>query len=238
MGGGGGGGDGTLLCALAKSLIVYIYVHVHAWYIYSQLIFVSLYHMSDIDNVHAVHVYIHVLQVIIPSLMPSEANYPKPNDILSDIKMDVDSFYQPPMRRFWLADYIPEGFWPRLICRIATDHQIGKVRYVYSSFFLYNNNVISMICRSAHHVETHCNVPKSRFKCVVFMSITAHKSVASTFKCIGCVRVECTLRNASHLCVRKHLLEHASMCRNTFCICHPYMQMCFSIGHPSITVRA
>jgi serine/threonine protein kinase len=65
-------------------------------------------------------------QVIIPSLMPTEVNYPKPNDSLSDIEMDVDSFYQPPMRRFWLAAYIPEGFWPRLICRIATDHQIGK----------------------------------------------------------------------------------------------------------------
>lgn len=73
-------------------------------------------------------------QVIIPSLMPSDANYPKPNDCLSDIEMDVDSFYQPPMRRFWLAAYIPEGFWPRLICRIATDHQIGKVcvYFIYS----------------------------------------------------------------------------------------------------------
>ena len=67
-------------------------------------------------------------QVIIPSLMPDEVNYPKPNDALSDIHMNVDSFYQPPMRRFWMADYIPEGFWPRLICRIATDHQIGKVK--------------------------------------------------------------------------------------------------------------
>ena len=66
-------------------------------------------------------------QVIIPSLMPTEASYPKPNDCLRDIEMDVDNFYQPPMRRFWLAVYIPEGFWPRLICRIATDHQIGKV---------------------------------------------------------------------------------------------------------------
>lgn len=67
-------------------------------------------------------------QVIIPSLMPHDANYPKPNDALNDITMNVDSFYQPPMRRFWLADYIPDGFWPRLICRIATDHQIGKVK--------------------------------------------------------------------------------------------------------------
>lgn len=66
-------------------------------------------------------------QVIIPSLMPPFANYPKPNDTLNDITMNVDSYYQPPMRRFWLADYIPDGFWPRLICRIATDQQIGKV---------------------------------------------------------------------------------------------------------------
>ena len=77
-------------------------------------------------------------QVIIPSLMPPSAEYPKPNDTLKDISLNVDNFYQATMRRFWLADFIPNGFWPRLICRIATDHQIGKVEnntynYMYTS---------------------------------------------------------------------------------------------------------
>ena len=70
-------------------------------------------------------------QVIIPSLMPETTVYPKTNDILSDItstlSCSIDEHYHPPLRRFWLSNYIPDGFWPRLICRIATDQQIGKV---------------------------------------------------------------------------------------------------------------
>ena len=69
--------------------------------------------------------------VIIPSLMPDSAPYPKTNDILSDVTAsyphNFDSYYQPPFRRFWFSNYIPDGFWPRLICRIATDQHIGKV---------------------------------------------------------------------------------------------------------------
>ncbi len=82
-------------------------------------------------------------QMIIPSLMLEQASYPKPNDLLTDISSamldDVESYYQPPLRRFWLADFVPPGFWPRLICRVATDHQIGRVSldcwstYVYGS---------------------------------------------------------------------------------------------------------
>ena len=70
-------------------------------------------------------------QMIIPSLMLEQASYPKPDDLLTDISSsmldEVESYYQPPLRRFWLADFVPAGFWPRLICRVATDHQIGKV---------------------------------------------------------------------------------------------------------------
>ena len=70
-------------------------------------------------------------QMIIPSLMPESMSYPKPDETLSDIPSsmldDVERYYQPPLHRFWVADYIPDGFWPRLICRVATDHQIKKV---------------------------------------------------------------------------------------------------------------
>ena len=70
--------------------------------------------------------------VIIPSLMDEKTPYPPTNDVLSDCSwletVNLDTFYQPTLRRFWLSPYIPDGFWPRLICRIANDHQIGKVR--------------------------------------------------------------------------------------------------------------
>lgn len=70
--------------------------------------------------------------VIIPSLMPDAAQYPKTTDVLQDCRLEaslsnIESYYQPPLRRFWVSNYIPDGFWPRLICRIANDHQIGKV---------------------------------------------------------------------------------------------------------------
>ena len=68
-----------------------------------------------------------ISQVLIPTLMPENVIYPQTNDDLRDIHQVSDEYLQPPLRRFWLADYIPEGFWPRLICRIANDQQIEKV---------------------------------------------------------------------------------------------------------------
>ena len=72
--------------------------------------------------------------VIIPSLMPDSAQYPKTTDVLHDYILEesmsaIEACYQPPLRRFWVSNYIPDGFWPRLICRIANDQQIGKVNY-------------------------------------------------------------------------------------------------------------
>ena len=69
--------------------------------------------------------------VIIPSLMRETANYPKTSEVLSDVQSSVKLEYYPPsLRRFCLSNYIPDGFWPRLICRIANDQQIGKVGVV------------------------------------------------------------------------------------------------------------
>ena len=62
-------------------------------------------------------------QMIIPSLMSERAD-----DIPSDISTSMLDEVEPPLRRFWLADFVPAGFWPRLICRVATDQQIGRVR--------------------------------------------------------------------------------------------------------------
>ena len=37
---------------------------------------------------------------------------------------EINVAYHPPLFRFWLAHFIPEGFWPRLLCRIVTDLEI------------------------------------------------------------------------------------------------------------------
>lgn len=58
--------------------------------------------------------------IIIPSLMPVEAQ------ILVHDESVVTDNYQPPLRRFWYSSYIPDGFWPRLICRIVKDNHITR----------------------------------------------------------------------------------------------------------------
>ena len=59
---------------------------------------------------------------IIPSLMSDEMPY-----LAFETHNHIGDPYPAPLRRFWLSDYIPDGFWPRLICRIVKDHQISKV---------------------------------------------------------------------------------------------------------------
>ena len=76
-------------------------------------------------------------EVLIPSLLPEEGTFPQPDESLSDVSLSVshDHMYQPPVRRFWLSNYIPEGFWPRLICRVYKDQHISVIlqKYVNSS---------------------------------------------------------------------------------------------------------
>lgn len=74
-------------------------------------------------------------EVLIPSLMPEEACYPKTNDCLSDITMAPyhEDCYQPPLHRFWPSNFIPEGFWPRLICRIVKDNQISNTLRMFTA---------------------------------------------------------------------------------------------------------
>ena len=68
--------------------------------------------------------------MLIPSLMPETGHYPRTGDDLRGIRHFSDDFYFTVLRRFWLADFIHEGFWPQLICRIANDQQIVQVYYV------------------------------------------------------------------------------------------------------------
>ena len=48
----------------------------------------------------------------------SESLYQNINDI------EINVAYHPALFRVWLAHFIPEGFWPRLLCRIASDLEI------------------------------------------------------------------------------------------------------------------
>lgn len=75
-------------------------------------------------------------EVIIPSLFPESQEYPKPNDSLKDLPLisTVEGAYQPPMRRIWFSNYIPDGFWPRLICRLLNDHLIKSILSDYFNF--------------------------------------------------------------------------------------------------------
>ncbi len=72
--------------------------------------------------------------ILIPSLLPREGGtLPRPDESLEDVSLTDchDDLYQPPIRRFWLSNYIPEGFWPRLICRVYKDPQIESTLMKY-----------------------------------------------------------------------------------------------------------
>lgn len=67
-------------------------------------------------------------QVLVPSLTPPTASFPEPMDTSTfTVVNDEQGEYQPPLTRFWMTDFVHHGFWPRLICRVTNDHQIGKV---------------------------------------------------------------------------------------------------------------
>lgn len=41
--------------------------------------------------------------------------------------VDINLLYHPVLSRIWLAHFIPEGFWPRLLSRIASDLEIDAI---------------------------------------------------------------------------------------------------------------
>lgn len=74
--------------------------------------------------------------VLIPSLLPEDTGQDLlsllPNESLQDVHRD--ELYQPTIRRFWLSNYIPEGFWPRLICRVYKDQLINSTLALYIGY--------------------------------------------------------------------------------------------------------
>ena len=69
-------------------------------------------------------------EVVIPCCM-NESQLPIPEEILHNISSstfyDENGDCYPPLRRFWLSNFVPDGFWSRLICAVYKDPQIIKV---------------------------------------------------------------------------------------------------------------
>lgn len=65
-------------------------------------------------------------RLLVPSFMPDIC--PKEFQVDEGLYNNVNhEAHQAPLRRLWFSEYIPHGFWPRLICRIVKDKNIAGV---------------------------------------------------------------------------------------------------------------
>ena len=62
-------------------------------------------------------------RLLVPSLLPVDPPSSLPLCINSTNELAV----YPPLRKFWFSEFIPNGFWPRLICRITTNQNINTI---------------------------------------------------------------------------------------------------------------
>ena len=73
--------------------------------------------------------------LLIPSLLPVDQPTSLPlcinvnNEVLNGICLDDDSenIFYPPLWKIWFSKFIPNGFWPRLICRLTTNENINGI---------------------------------------------------------------------------------------------------------------
>ena len=71
--------------------------------------------------------------LLVPSLLPVEP----PRFLLSSTSDDEmlinscpnnsENIVYPPLRKFWFSKFIPNGFWPRFICRLTTNQSINTI---------------------------------------------------------------------------------------------------------------
>ena len=64
-------------------------------------------------------------RLLVPSLLSVDPPSSLP-PCLSDNNQHGNIVY-PPLRRFWFSKFIPNGFWPRLICRLTTNQNINTI---------------------------------------------------------------------------------------------------------------
>ena len=73
-------------------------------------------------------------QLLVPSLLPIDQPSSLPlcindnNQLLNGTCSDnSENIVYPPLWKFWFSKFIPNGFWPRLICRLTTNQNINTI---------------------------------------------------------------------------------------------------------------
>ena len=73
-------------------------------------------------------------QLLVPSLLPVDPPSSLPactsgnNQLLDDTHSDnSENTVYPPLWKFWFSKFIPNGFWPRLICRLTTNQNVNAI---------------------------------------------------------------------------------------------------------------
>jgi len=66
--------------------------------------------------------------LLVPSLLSPNPPTSLPAVSIGNRELsDIDKLIvYPPLWKFWFTQFIPNGFWPRLVCRLTTDHSINK----------------------------------------------------------------------------------------------------------------
>lgn len=63
--------------------------------------------------------------LLVPSLLSPDPPISLPQ--VANFSDDNKPIAYPPLWKFWFSDFIPNGFWPRLVCRLTTNHSINKM---------------------------------------------------------------------------------------------------------------
>jgi len=69
---------------------------------------------------------LHDNLLFVPSLASPNPPTSLPTIKLISMKLTDESIAYPPLWKFWFAEFIPDGFWSRLVCRLTTDCSINK----------------------------------------------------------------------------------------------------------------
>ena len=73
-------------------------------------------------------------QLLVPSLLPVDPPTSLPSctndsvELMNDTHSDIsENVVDSPLWKFWFSKFIPNGFWPRLICRLTTSQIINAI---------------------------------------------------------------------------------------------------------------
>ena len=66
-------------------------------------------------------------RLLVPSLLSVDPPSSLPTCISDNNQLSNKNLVYPPLRKFWFSKFIPNGFWPRLICRLTTNQNINTI---------------------------------------------------------------------------------------------------------------